>query len=421
MRQPEPDIVVQKYGGSSLADYNKIRMVADHIAKRVNSKKGTYESFRMIIVVSAMDNETDRLIEMPRNLMLIEKNKRELDQLISTGEVVSAALLAMKLIDSNIRAISLTAWQIDLMTDDRHGNAAIKGLRDKDIIQNYLKENDVLVITGFQGLNEKTNAITTVGRGGSDAIAVALAVELGVLACEIYTDVDGIYAVDPRVVSGAKKFKQITPTQIIRMADAGAGVMMARSVEIAERFNQPVNVLLSPSFGASDGGTLIQKRENGAIEGSEYSEFPGLSIEPASVIKIADLPNVPGVALMLLSSLDMNIIDVVQPLGHVSASIDILLKKNDADAAFRALKEVNQRETKWTIFKLEDNFIVLTLIDPNMVNTPQVIARMAKSLAEKNINIEMILTNKGNASLVVLEKDIVTAATAIAKEFGLAE
>lgn len=414
-------IEVQKYGGTSVGDLGKITKVAQHIAECLSDASGTKK--KIVAVVSAMGKITDKLIAQAKELTT-EPNLRELDQLLHIGEIQTAALLAMKLLDLGVKARSFTASQIGLKTSDRYGNAAIWGLRDKGLMFRLLERFDVLVITGFQGIAPgETAEITTVGRGGSDAIAVALAVELEA-ACAIYTDVDGIYAVDPRVVNDAKRFKVITPNQMIRMYKAGAGVMMGRSVEIARRFNKPVKVKLSPSFGVSDGGTEIKSSAADGIEYSEYVELAGLGIEKETgIVKITGLPDTPGTAHELFRELNVNILEIIQPPTEPGdlAAVAIILKKPDMAKVAEKLEKIrakNERFSSIAIYCYE-NLVALTLVDPAMIDNMGYMRRILEVLAKISINVESIFSAEDKLGVVVREEVYKKAAQALAAEFGL--
>lgn len=410
-------VIIQKYGGTSVGDLEKITTVAKHIEKCLGDGKG---SKKIIAVVSAMGKQTDVLIEQA-NKLAKKPNERELDQLLSIGEIQSAALLAIKLNELGIKARSFTGWQIGLETDQAYGNASILGLKNKNTVNKLLKEFDALVVTGFQGLIRGQLELVTVGRGGSDAIAVALAVELNA-TCEIYTDVDGVYAVDPRVVKNAKKFKIITPDQMINMYHAGAGVMMGRSVEIAQRFGKPIKVMLSPSFGESDGGTTIKTPSSGNIESPIYSELIGIGIRKVGIVNITDIPNMPGTANELFKSIEVNVEEVVQPLTlpEKLATITIMLKRENVSIVAISLEKLQQNDkmSGVKIFQYPD-LVSLTLIDPNMTDTPRYSQRITYALSKQGINIETIFSAGDKIGVVVKEAVYQNAAQILSEEFGL--
>lgn len=413
-------IEVQKYGGTSVGDLEKISKVAQHIKECLIN---VAEVNKIVAVVSAMNKNTDKLVAQARELAA-EPDSRELDQLMQIGETQTAALLAMKLLDLGVQARSFTASQIGLKTSNRYGNAAILGLRDKGLAFRLLARFDVLVITGFQGIaSGETAEITTVGRGGSDAIAVALAIELEA-ACVIYTDVDGVYAVDPRVVENARRFNIITPNQMIKMYTAGAGVMMGRSIEIAQKFNKLVKVKLSPSFGISDGGTEIKNSAIEGIESSEYVEFAGLGIKKETgIIKIAGLPDIPGTASKLFKGFEVNILEIIQTPTEPGdlAAVAIILERRDMAKAIEKLEKIrinNELFSSIAIYCYND-LVTLTLVDPAMVDTMGYMGRMLTALAEKSINVESIFSAEDKLGAVVKEEVCKKATQALAMEFGL--
>ncbi|MDO8260501.1 MAG: aspartate kinase, partial [Candidatus Magasanikbacteria bacterium] len=243
------NLVVMKFGGTSVATPERIKKVANHIKKRKENGEN------IIVVVSAMGKETDRLVSLI-NEITPNPNLREYDQILQTGEIISAGLLAIALEEIGIPAISLSAMQVGIESNREHGNAKIKRIRKKDYLQKTARKQ-VVIIPGFQGVIEGSLEISTLGRGGSDASAVAIAAAIKADICEIYTDVDGVYTIDPRLVPNATRFEEISFMQMIAMAAAGAGVLMDRSVEIAQAHNISIKVLLSPSFGNSTGGTIV--------------------------------------------------------------------------------------------------------------------------------------------------------------------
>ena len=413
-------ILVQKYGGTSVGDLNKIAQIAQYIANCIKNNPNR----KIIAVVSAMNKTTNELIAKARELTP-NPDLRELDQLLQIGEIETAALLAMKLQEHGIIAESLTAAQIGLTTDQRFGNATILGVRRQNILS-LLKSQEVLVVTGFQGIalnQNKTMQITTVGRGGSDAVAVALAAELKA-DCTIFTDVDGVYAVDPRVVPNALKFKVITPVQMIKMYQAGAGVMMGRSVEIGAKYNVPILVQLSPSFGQSDGGTIIKNPSYKKIESSPYAESAGLGIKPIGMIIINNVPNQPGMALKIFQALEkINLEEIMQipPPIDIPASIGIIVKQQDMEKAIAEIKKIAHGGSillEGDVNCYNDLFS-LTLVDPTMINSTGYLLKMTKALSDQKINIESIFSAQDKLGVVVKENCYKEAAQALAIEFGL--
>lgn len=412
-------IEVQKYGGTSVGNFERISQVAQHIKECLTNPTGAK---KIVVVVSAMDKTTDELIAQAKELVL-EPDPRELDQLLQTGETKSAAFLAMKLVSLGIKAKSLTASQIGLETNNRYGNAAILGLRNKKLVFRLLKQFDVLVITGFQGIAPgEIDEITTVGRGGSDTIAVALAVELKA-KCTIYTDVDGVHTADPRKVKRAKKFKIITPDQMLMMYEVGAKVMAGRSVKIAKKFGIPVTVKLSPSFGESDGGTLITNFPAHNIESLEDDEFVGLGIKDIGIIKIAGLTNTPDATAKLFREFDVNILEIIKhptKPGDLT-TITIILERQNIASMVKRLEKIKAEDeifSNITIYSCR-NLVALTLIDLAMVDNIGYMRRILDTLAKIKINNEAIFSAGERLGVVVDERFDIEAAQALAAEFEL--
>lgn len=402
------NIVVQKFGGSSMATIEKIKEVADYVKKTAGNKK-------VIVVVSAMGDETDKLKQLAQKVC----GKRlplpsELDKLLATGEEQSASLLAMAI---GGKAISLTGFQIKLKTDGVHGEAKIKGIQNISKIKRLLDKGKIVVVAGFQGVNKKGNDIVTLGQGGSDLTAIALAGSLRT-KCEIYTDVDGIFTVDPRIVSKAKRFKKITYSQMLQLSSAGAGVLMDRCVLLAQNLGVEIKVLLSPSFGKTIGGTLV-------YSGSTKEEMEGLSYHQAGIavqkeialVKITNIPNKPGMAEKVFESLNgINIVDTIQEQGERTTNISILVQSEDLPRALLNLEGMEEVKTLG-----DSEMATLTLIDPAMKEQPGYFYRVSKSLAKAEINIEM-LSSSGIAILVVVQKEnLKKASLFLAKEFDLLE
>lgn len=402
-------LTVQKYGGTSVADTNKIEKVASHIAACFKNGTG------VVAIVSAMGHETDRLISLI-NKISGDPNLREYDQVLQTGETVTAGLLTIALQKLGVPAISCTAFQMGLMTTSEHSSAKIVKIRDKKRLQKMISSH-VLIFAGFQGLSEKNGDITTLGRGGSDATAVAIAAALKADMCEIYTDVDGVYAIDPRIVKNARRFGKISFDQMIRMAAAGAGVLMERCVRIARAHNVPLKVLLSPSIGNSDGGTVVSSAGNPTnIE--ETLDLTGLAIcENIGIVRVNNIRNVPGSARKLFEkTADINIIDVIQGVGKKTATMTILASANDTRTIEKRFSEIPEIKIEH-----QDALVSLTLVDSQMDNMPGYFFRIARALHEKKVNIEAIGSSGKGIMIAVKIDSLHKSAQALAEEFGLVE
>jgi aspartate kinase len=400
-------IVVMKFGGTSVADPGKIMIVANHIKKRL--KNGEL----VIAVISAMDKETDRIINMIHQISL-KPNLREYDQVLHTGEIVSAGMLAIALLNLEVPAVSLTASQLGIETSADYSEAKIKKIKKIDFLLDTLEKN-VVIIPGFQGLAEDTDNITTLGRGGSDATAVAIAGAVKADVCEIYTDVDGVYTIDPRLVHNAKRFKKISYMQMIAMAGAGAGVLMDRSVVIAQAHNIDIKVLLSPSFGESTGGTIVCS--GGRSDDIEESIFlPGISIKKnIGLLNILNIPNKPNQASKIFNLLtDFNIQSAVQGKPNSKASISITLDGKDLEKAAEKLKKLPDITVEAT-----NGLVSLSLIDPAMKDNSGYYTGITKALGETGVNINLLSSGETSIVITIDEINLKKAATALADEFKL--
>ena len=410
------DIVVQKYGGSSLASLQMMEMVARHIKETMETGKTP------IAVVSAMGKETDRLIETVRNFYGGQPPVAEIDKVQATGEDLSASLLSIALHKIGIEAVSLTGWQIGLETapENRH---KIKRIRNIERVKEVLSQNKALVITGFQGIIENTDEITTLGRGGSDLTAIALAGALGLGYCEIYTDVDGVYAVNPQIVPNAKKLDQVTYDMMIELSTRGAKVLMDRSVELARKLNVKVQVKLSPSIGKSTGGTLVCSHTGNLqdMEASE-SERTGVAIQDnLAAIIISNIPDRSGIASEIFGSLsNINLVDAAQVPVEDHFSILILFQEEHLTSALTKLNILKESIPELEIDNLT-NLTGLTLVSPLMKEGPSYMSRFATAMKEAEVSIEMIASS-GTTILFIIKNDhLEQAAISLANKFDLTE
>lgn len=399
--------VVKKYGGTSVADIGKIKFLATNIKKAFSNGE------RIIIVLSAMNKFTDEKIAMAKEVSA-NPDPRELDLVLHLGELESAGFLAMALIEIGVPAISLSAHQLGIESSDCFGNAKIKKIRKKDFLKKTAKDK-VVIIPGFQGIIKESGDVTTLGRGGSDATAVAIAEAVKADVCEIYTDVDGVYTIDPRLVPNATRFAKINFMQMIAMAAAGAGVLMDRSVEIAQAHNVTIKVLLSPTFGQSTGGTIVSARGHG--KNLEESFFlTGISIKKkVGLINITNIPNKPNEAVKIFEAINgINILDATQGKAGQKASISILLEGTDLDKTENKLKGLPDIKVQAT-----NGLVSLSLIDPIMKDTSGYFYKITKALGEAEINIELISSGETSIVVTVKEEYLEKAANALAKEFNL--
>ncbi len=401
-------IIVQKYGGSSLATVEHFRRVAGNV------KKGRDSGKSVVVVVSAMGEETDRLLNLAAQASE-EPRERELDALLATGEQVSAALLAVTLNRMGCAAFSFNGMQLPLRTDGVHTRARILGLEGKRV-REVLQEGAVAVIAGFQGVNDKGD-ITTLGRGGSDTTAVAVAASLGAEACEIYTDVDGIYTADPRICSRARHLERICYEEMLEMAGLGARVLQIRSVELARKYYVPL--VVKSSFG-KESGTWIVKEEEVDVESAIVS---GIILDPKEgKITIIGVPDRPGVAYSIISPLAEASINVDMIIQNVSSDgytdFTFTVPAEDLDRAARLVERVvdsiGAREVR-----TNDSIVKVSAVGIGMKNHPGVASRMFKALADEGINIHMISTSEIRISCAIDSKYGELAVRVLHQAFGL--
>ena len=398
-------LIVQKYGGTSVGTVERIKAVAARIKRYVEN------GYAVVVVVSAMGKTTDQLIDLAKQ---ITKNpdKREMDMLLSTGEQVSIALLAMALHEIGINAISYTGSQVKVITDGNFSNARIQSIAT-DRIQKSLEENKVVIVAGFQGIDQEEN-ITTLGRGGSDTSAVALATVLGTRDCEIYTDVDGVFTADPRIVPNTKKLKEISYEEMLELARLGAGVLHSRSVEFAKKYN--IRLHVRSSFNDNE-GTIVMPRE----EMMEKFVISGVtSKDDEAKITIRDIPDRPGVASLLFGELGKQKVYVnmiVQSTGKDGkASISFTVLKNDLDKALKICESLKEKLGASGI-DYKENIAIVSAVGVGMLSSWGVAGRMFDVLSKHNINIKMISTSEIGISCVIDAMYTELAVKAIHKEF----
>ena len=402
-----PNLVVLKFGGTSLANPERIQEAAKIIDQTIS------EGFQVVTVVSAMAGETQRLIDLAKEIQ-DNPDPREYDALISSGEQVSVALLAMALKTKNHLSKSYTAFQLGLKTDKIHGKARINSI-DTSFLNKDLKKEIVPVITGFQGINNSGD-ITTLGRGGSDTSAVALAVALKALECRIYTDVDGVYTTDPRVYEKAKRIDKLCFEEMLELSSLGAKVLQIRSVEFASKFNMPIRVLSSFKQG---GGTLIDKEdenlENAIISGVTHTKND-------SKLIIRKVPDLPGIAAKILSPISEKGIEVDVIVQNVAedntTDFTFTVKDENADSAAEILKNLSD-ELGGGKVELAKEISKVSVVGVGMKSHAGVAAKMFSALANRNINIDMISTSEIKISVVVSRDNAEEAVKALHDEFEL--
>ena len=385
----EEKIIVQKYGGTSVKNPERIKAVADRI-KRYKDK-----GYSVVVVVSAMGKTTDELIDLASELSK-NPSKREMDMLLSTGEQVSISLLAIALHEIGIDAVSYTGSQIRVRTDGNFSNAKIADI-STERIHKSLSAGKVVIVAGFQGIDDDEN-IVTLGRGGSDTSAVALAAVLKTRDCEIYTDVDGVYTADPRVIKSPKKLKEISYDEMLELARLGAGVLHSRSVEFAKKFNIKLHV--RSSFSDAE-GTIVMPTE----EMMEKFVISGItSKQDEAKITVRDIPDKPGIAAKLFNELGTQKIYVnmiVQSTGHDNrASISFTVKKDDLKRTIDICNTMN-KDFGATAIEFKEDIAIVSAVGVGMQSSYGVAGKMFSILSEQNINIEMISTSEIGISCVI--------------------
>ena len=404
------DIIVQKFGGTSVADTEKIKNVAQVILKE--RKNGN----SVVVIVSAMGHTTDHLLKLAGEVSA-EPSLRELDMLLSTGECVSASLLAMAVQSAGVDAISLNAIQAQIQTEHIHGSARIIDI-NSDCILKHVKEDKVVIITGFQGV-ANDNEITTLGRGGSDTSAVAVAAAIGAKRCDIYTDVEGVYTTDPRVVPNASKLDEISYEEMLELARVGANVMHPRSVETAKQYNIPLRV--RSSFNTDNLGTLIL-----GVEEMEIRKIvTGVAADLSQLrIVVCDVPDIPGHAAMLFDRLATEGISVdmiIQSYARKNSNtndIAFTVHKNEL-AKTQAVLEKLEKDLKYSNIHIDANIAKVSIVGAGMIDRPGIAAKMFKTLADNDINIKMISTSEILISCLVDAECSKDAVKALHKAFEL--
>jgi len=400
-------LIVQKFGGSSVANPQRIQNVAQRV---VNYRKKGYD---LVVVVSALGDTTDELIKLA-NEINSHPSEREMDMLLSTGEQISVALLAMAIHKLGFEAISFTGAQVGIITDATHTRARIIKI-NADKIKEELKLGKIVIVAGFQGVTLNQD-ITTLGRGGSDLTAVALAKELGACECEIYTDVEGIYTTDPRLEPRARKIEEITYDEMLEMASLGAQVMQARSIEVAKKFNVPIHV--RSSFSKNSGTMIIKEARR--MEEVVVSAVT-LNRNEAK-ITICNVPDRPGQAAKIFKTLagaGINVDMIVQNVSHLrQTDISFTINKADSLKAIRLTKRVARDIAAGEALEDED-IARVSVVGVGMRSHPGVAATMFDTLAKNKINIEMISTSDISISCIINNKYVETAVRALHEEFGL--
>ena len=400
-------LIVKKFGGTSVADAERIEAVADNVEAEI--QKGN----KVTVVLSAMGKSTDNLIDLAKEITP-EPDLREYDALVSTGEQISVALLAMALLKRGIKGKSYTAYQLGIQTNSSHSRARILDV-EVSKITSELDEGVVPVITGFQGMNELGD-ITTLGRGGSDTTGVALAVALKADECQIYTDVDGVFTTDPRVCDKARLLKEVSFEEMLELSSSGAKVLQLRAVEYASKFNLPLRVLSSFQEGE---GTLVQEEKN-IMERPIVSGIS--SIDSEAKLTIRGVPDVPGVAAKILSPISEAGIEVDVIVQNISADnntdFTFTVDKSDAKKAEDILQKTSQTLGGGSI-EVDDEIAKISIVGRGMRAHAGVASKMFQTLAKNEINISMITTSEIKISVVIKKDEMTKAVKALHNAFDL--
>ena len=400
-------LIVKKFGGTSVADAERIEAVADNIESEILAGN------KVTVVLSAMGDSTDDLIKLAKEINP-EPDLREYDALVSTGEQISVALLAMALIKRGIKGKSYTAYQLGIKTNSSHSRARILDV-EVSKITSELNEGVVPVITGFQGMNESGD-ITTLGRGGSDTTGVALAAALNADECQIYTDVDGIFTTDPRVYDKARLLKEVSFEEMLELSSSGAKVLQLRAVEYASKFNLPIRVLSSFNGGE---GTLVQEEKN-IMERPIVSGIS--SIDSEAKLTIRGVPDIPGVAAKILS-----------PISDAGIEVDVIVQNIGADNTTDFTFTVNEDDTKQAeeilkkttttlgggLIDVDDDIAKISIVGRGMRAHAGVASKMFQALAKSEINISMITTSEIKISVVIKKSEMTKAVAALHDAFDL--
>ena len=397
-------LIVQKFGGTSVADTSALKIVAERIIDR---KKQGYE---VVVVPSAMGSSTDELIDLANELSA-KPTPREMDMLLSAGERITMSLLSMHLNSLGHSSFSLTGSQAGIITTSRHGKAEIEEISGERVREG-IERGDIVIVAGFQGFNRDTREITTLGRGGSDATAVALAAALGAEKCEIFTDVEGVFTADPRIIDSAKLIDEITYDEMLEMSSSGAGVLMARSVEFGRRYNVPIIV---KSTFANNKGTIVKEKimEEAIVSGVTHNDKE----VKFTLFGVPDQPGIAGTVFGSLSEIGTNVDMIVQNVSKESIT-DISFtapseQQKDVEATLKSISK--KLDAKG--YDVDENIARISIIGAGMKSESGVASKMFKTLGDNKINISMISTSPIRVSCVISSSDIERALNVLHEEF----
>ena len=402
------NIIVQKYGGSSLSNLEEIKFVAKKI------KGSLKNSNKIVIVVSAMGNTTDELVKLGESFLKNNNeidNLRDFDQLLSTGEIISASLMSMSLREISVNAISLTGQKAGIFTDDLHGSARISSI-DKKVILNELTERDVVIVAGFQGVSEY-GEVTTLGRGGSDTTAVAIASALNAKRCEIYTDVKGIFTADPRLVNDSKLISNISYDEMLEMASLGAK-MHPRSIEIAS-INK-IEMIIKHTKYESEGTRMsndeVKMEKRNAVTGIPTST----GVSKVTINNIDDKPGIASSIFLPLSKMGISVDVIVQTAGNDGkTNLSFTLEDKNLDVCVNEL--IKNNIAKKENINTQSGLGKVSIVGTGIQNQPGYASRMFETLSKKNINIEMITTSEIRITCIINSDDLSLAAQSLHNEF----
>ncbi len=400
-------LIVQKYGGTSVADPDRIRAVAENVA--FTKRRG----HDVVVVVSAMGKATDTLIALANSVSKTQPG-RELDMLLTTGERVSMALVCMALADLGLEAMSFTGSQVGIITDTNHGKAKILEVKG-DRVREALAAGNVCVVAGFQGVSTDKE-ITTLGRGGSDTTAVALAAALSADACEIYTDVTGVFTADPRIVPQARRLAKVNFDEMLEMAGAGSKVLNLRSAEFARNHNVPLHVRSSFTW---EPGTWVSAEEPSMEEPIISSVVTDAGEAKVSVLGVPDRPGISAALFEALAATNVNVDMIVQNTSNAGTTdISFTMPKADMGTAQKIVEQV-AKDIGATGVSHDDSIAKVSLVGAGMKTSPGIAAKMFRVLADEEINIEMISTSTIRISVVIAAVDMERAARSLHTAFGL--
>ncbi len=403
----EKQIIVMKFGGSSVANPERIKVVAERV---ISYKKPQYD---LVVVVSALGDTTDELIDLAAQVTS-DPPKREMDMLMATGEQIASALLAMAIKDQGHDAVSLTGGQVGIKTDKAHTRARIQRIETKRI-KKAISKNQIVIVAGFQGVT-RDDEITTLGRGGSDLTAVALAKTLSAKVCEIYTDVEGIYTTDPRIEKSARKIKAITFDEMLEMSALGAQVMQSRSIEVARKYNIPLHV--RSSFSKEEGTMIVKETDK-----MEEVVVRGITCNKNEAkLTICSVPDKPGVAAKIfteISKAGINVDTIVQNVSHTRLTdISFTVPKGSLHNAIASTQAIAKKIGAGEVLH-DKNIARVSIVGAGMRSHHGIAAKMFRTLAENKINIEMITTSEISISCLINQALADQAVKTLHKTFNL--